>query len=153
VKPGSVLATLGPIGQIPGPKATYASAVVVAVGWFLPVPSLLVALALIAVGTVIAVWACGEGETELGHDAHPIVADEVIGQSIALLLAPHNLLVFFAAFVLFRIFDIAKPLGANQAQNLPGGYGIVADDFLAGIYSFATLQGLLWVAARMGFAL
>jgi phosphatidylglycerophosphatase A len=153
VKPGSVLATLGPIGQIPGPKATYASAVVVAVGWFLPVPSLLVALALIAVGTVIAVWACGEGEKELGHDAHPIVADEVIGQSIALLLAPHSLLAFFAAFVLFRIFDIAKPLGANQAQNLPGGYGIVADDFLAGIYSFATLQGLLWVAARKFAAL
>jgi len=153
VKPGSVLATLGPIGQIPGPKATYASAVVVAIGWFLPVPSLLVALLLIALGTVVAIWACGEGEKELGHDAHPIVADEVIGQSIALLLAPHSLLVFFAAFVLFRIFDIAKPLGANQAQNLPGGYGIVADDFLAGIYSFATLQGLLWVAARMGFAL
>ena len=153
MKPATVLATLGPIGSIPGPKATYASAVVVAIGWFLPVPSLLVALLLIALGTVIAVWACSEGEKELGHDAHPIVADEVIGQSIALLLAPHSLLVFFAAFVLFRIYDITKPLGANQAQSLPGGFGIVADDFLAGIYSFLTLQVLLWVAARLGFAL
>jgi phosphatidylglycerophosphatase A len=153
VTPGRFLATLGPIGLIPGPKATYASAVVVAIGWFLPVPALWVTLVLIALGTVVAIWACGEGEKELGHDAHPIVADEVIGQSIALLLAPHSLLAFFAAFVLFRIYDIVKPLGANQAQNLPGGVGIVADDFLAGIYAFATLQGLLWVAARVGFAL
>jgi len=153
VKPASVLATLGPIGRIPGPKATYASAVVVAIGWFLPVPSLPIALALIAAGTVVAIWVCSEAEKELGHDAHPIVADEVIGQSIALVLAPHHWIAFAAAFVLFRIFDIAKPLGANQAQSLPGGQGIVADDFLAGIYSFATLQGLLWVAARMGFQL
>ena len=147
------LATLGPIGSIPGPKATYASAVVVAIGWFLPVPSLPVALLLIALGTVAAIWVCGEAEKELGHDAHPIVADEVIGQSIALLLAPHSWIAFAAAFVLFRIYDIAKPLGAHQAQSLPGGQGIVADDFLAGIYSFATLQGLLWVAARMGIAI
>jgi len=153
VKPATVLATLGPIGKIPGPKATYASAVVVAIGWFLPVPSLWVALALIALGTVVAVWACGEGEKELGHDAHPIVADEVIGQSIALLLAPHHWIAFAGAFFLFRVYDIAKPLGANQAQSLPGGQGIVADDFLAGLYSFATLQLLLWVAARAGFHL
>ena len=153
MKPATVLATLGPIGRIPGPKATYASAVVVAIGWFLPPQSLPVALVLIALGTVVAVWVCGEAEKELGHDAHPIVADEVIGQSIALLLAPHSWIAFLAAFVLFRIYDIAKPLGAHQAQSLPGGQGIVADDFLAGIYSFATLQGLLWVAARMGIAI
>lgn len=153
MKPASILATLGPVGALPGPKATYASAVVVAVGWFLPVPPLWMALAAIAVGTGIAIWACDEAEKELGHDAHPIVADEVIGQSLALLLCPHSWVAFLAAFVLFRIYDILKPLGAHQAQSLPGGQGIVADDFLAGLYSLATLQLLLWVAGRMGIAL
>ena len=148
----SQLATLGPIGRLPGPKATWASAVTVAIGWFLPVPSLPIALLLIAAGTAFAVWVCGEAEKELGHDAHPIVADEVIGQSLALVLVPHHWAAFAVAFVLFRIYDIMKPFGANQLQSLPGGQGIVADDFLAGIYSLATLQILLWVArAKLGF--
>ncbi len=142
----SQLATLGPIGRLPGPKATWASLVTVAIGWFLPVPSLPIAVLLIAAGTGFAVWVCGEAEKELGHDAHPIVADEVIGQSIALVLVPHSWIAFSAAFVLFRIYDIIKPFGAHQAQSLPGGQGIVADDFLAGIYSVLTLHALIWVA-------
>jgi phosphatidylglycerophosphatase A len=149
----SQLATLGPIGRLPGPKATYASFVVVVIGWFLPVPALPIALLLIAAGTALAVWLCGEAEKELGHDAHPIVADEVIGQSLALVLVPHSWIAFAAAFVLFRIYDIIKPFGANQLQSLPGGQGIVADDFLAGIYSVVTLHALIWLAARMGFHL
>lgn len=153
MKTASILATLGPVGALPGPKATYASAVVVAIGWFLPVPPLWMALVLIAVGTVFAIWLCTEAEKELGHDAHPIVADEVIGQSLTLLFCPHSWVAFGAAFVLFRIFDVIKPFGANAAQRLPGGQGIVADDFLAGLYSLATLQLLLFVAGRMGIAL
>jgi phosphatidylglycerophosphatase A len=153
VKLARFLATLGPIGSLPGPKATWASAVVVGIGWFLPVPPLWLALVLLMLGTSIAVWASGEAEKEMGHDAHGIVADEVIGQSIALLLVPHSWLAFAAAFVLFRIFDVIKPFGAHRAQSLPGGQGIVADDFLAGIYSVVTLHGLLWVAARTGFTL
>ena len=127
-----VVATLGPVGYAPIAPATVASFVVALVGWFLPVPSLPIALCILA--------ACTVAEDELGHDAHPIVADEVIGQSIALLFAPHQPLVFFAAFVLFRIFDVLKPLGAHQAQALPGGWGIVADDVIAGLTSCGVLQ-------------
>ena len=66
--------------------------------------------------------------SRLGHDAKPIVLDELIGQTLALLGAPRQALAFAAAFVLFRLFDIWKPLGACQAQSLPGGVGVVADD-------------------------
>ncbi len=138
------LATLGPIGYVPIAPATAASFVVAALGWFIPAWPLPLALCALGVGTAIAVPICGEAEKDLGHDAHPIVADEVVGQSIALLLAPHTWWAFGAAFTLFRIFDVWKPLGARQAQALPGGLGIVVDDVIAGLTALGVLQLGLW---------
>jgi phosphatidylglycerophosphatase A len=141
------LATLGPVGYAPIAPATAASAVVVAIAWFLPVPPLWVALGLLLIGIVVASLIANEAEKELGHDAHPIVIDEVVGQSIALLFAPHNVWAFAASLVLFRIFDVWKPLGANQAQKLPGGWGIVADDVIAGLTACGVLQVGLWAVS------
>jgi len=75
----------------------------------------------------------------------------VIGQSIALLFAPHRIAVFVAAFLLFRLFDIWKPLGAREAQALPGGWGVVADDAIAGLTTLLALQALLFAQARLGW--
>jgi len=150
-RPATWLATLGPVGYAPVAPATAASAAVVAVGWFVPVLPLAGALALLAVGTLVAVWAAGEAEKELGHDAGPIVIDELIGQSIALFFAPHRIFVYVAAFLLFRLFDIWKPLGAHQAQSLPGGWGVVADDAIAGATSLLALQALLLAQAKFGW--
>lgn len=147
------LATLGPIGYAPIAPATAASAVVALIGWFLPVPPLPLALALIAAGAVIAGWLCGEAEKTLGHDAHPIVADEVIGQSLALVLVPHHALAFVASFVLFRIFDVWKPLGAHQAQSLPGGLGVLMDDVIAGVTACLAFHGAAWGARAAGMPL
>ena len=144
-----VLSTLGFVGYLPVASATWASAVVTLVGYFLPALPLAIAIALILAGGAAAVWICGEAEKELGHDAHPIVADEVVGQSIALLGAPHDPIYFAASFVLFRIFDIWKPLGAREAQKLPGGFGIVADDVIAGHTACLALHLIWGLAARL----
>lgn len=144
-----VLATLGPVGYLPIAPATWASAVVVAVGWFIPAPGIGVALALIVVGMLVGFWICGEAEKSLGHDAHPIVWDELIGQSLALLWVPHRLVAFVAAFFLFRLFDIWKPLGAREIQRLPGGYGVMADDVIAGLTACAVLHAGLRLAGRL----
>ncbi|HET9326221.1 MAG TPA: phosphatidylglycerophosphatase A [Candidatus Eisenbacteria bacterium] len=144
------LATLGPIGYFPIACATLASLVVTVIGWFLPVPPLPWAIAAIVVGGLIAVPICTYAEKDLGHDAHPIVIDEVIGQSIALLLVPHTWQAFLAAFLLFRLFDVWKPLGARESQAWPGGWGIVGDDTIAGLASFAVMQLGLWAFARLG---
>ena len=111
------LATLGPAGYAPIAPATAGSALIALIGWFLPVPPLALTIVLLLLGTLIAVWVAGEAEKTLGHDAKPIVIDEAVGQSLALLFVPHVWWAFAAAFLLFRIFDIWKPLGANQAQN------------------------------------
>jgi phosphatidylglycerophosphatase A len=146
-------ATLGPVGYAPIAPATVGSLVTAMIGWFLPVPALPVVVAAIVLGTALAVWVCGEAEKDLGHDAHPIVADEVIGQGLALLGAPHSLIAFGAAFVLFRVFDVWKPLGAHQAQRLPGGLGVVADDVIAGLTSCVTLHLIRWGLSRLGVSI
>ena len=148
--PARLLATLGPVGYAPLAPATAASAVVALAGWFIPPPALPVALLLLFVGTAVAVWACGEAEKTLGHDAKPIVADEVVGQSLALLFVPREPFVFAAAFVLFRIFDVWKPLGAREIQRLPGGMGVVADDVVAGLTACGVLHAALWILRQVG---
>ncbi len=145
------LALLGPAGLSPVAPATAGSALVTVIAWFLPVPAFPVFLGLLAVGTLIAVWAAGEAEKELGHDAKPICIDEAVGQSLSLMFVPHTIGAFAAAFFLFRAFDVWKPLGAREAQNLPGGWGVVADDFIAGLVTCAAMQGVLWTARHFGW--
>jgi phosphatidylglycerophosphatase A len=144
------IATLGPVGSSPVAPATGASAIVALVGYFLPVPVLAVALALILAGAALAVWSAGEAEKTLGHDAKPIVIDEVVGQSLALLLVPHAPLAFLASFFLFRVFDVWKPLGAREIQALPGGWGVVADDVIAGLTACGAFHLGLWGLHRLG---
>jgi phosphatidylglycerophosphatase A len=150
---GKWLAMLGPVGLVPGPRATYGSAVVAAVGYFLPVPPLWLFFVLLALGALVAVWAAGEAEHELGHDANAISIDEAIGMSLTLVLVPHTPLAFFAAFALFRVFDIWKPLGANEAQKLPGGWGVVADDAIAGVVACLAFHLLRFALIRSGHPL
>ena len=130
-------------GFFPIAPATFASALVTLAVWFLvPVNPLMegaVALALVP----ISVWSAHQAEKRLGHDAHPIVIDEVLGQWLALLAMPRTAIWMGAGFLLFRFFDIVKPLGVYRLQSLPGGWGIVADDTLAGIYSRLVLAAAL----------
>ncbi|HTR97066.1 MAG TPA: phosphatidylglycerophosphatase A [Candidatus Acidoferrales bacterium] len=149
----TALAMLGPTGLVPGPHATYGSFVIALIGFFLPVPPLWLFGVLLAIGTAVAVWAAGEAEHVLGHDANAISIDEAIGQSIALLWVPHSWIAFGAAFVLFRVVDVWKPLGAREVQKLPGGWGVVADDVIAGIVACAAFHALRFGLARLGHPL
>ena len=71
--------------------------------------------------------------------------DEMVGVWIPLLAVPDNdkwIWYVVAAFVLFRAFDIAKPLGIRKMESLRGGVGVMMDDILAGVYSFILLAGV-----------
>jgi phosphatidylglycerophosphatase A len=68
-------------------------------------------------------------------DPQIVVVDEVIGQWITLAgAATFTWKTYLAAFVLFRLLDMWKPAPARQFENFPGGWGIVADDVMAGVY-------------------
>ncbi len=77
-------------------------------------------------------------------DNGSIVIDEFVGQWITLLAAPHTLICTAAGFFIFRIFDILKPPPIRLIEKrIRGGHGVMADDAVAGIYSWLTLQALI----------
>jgi len=87
------------------------------------------------------IWAAGVTACESQQkDPQFVVVDEVLGQWLALAGARSlNLKSWIAAFLLFRLFDIWKPMPVRQLEALPGGTGIVADDLMAGIYAALVL--------------
>jgi phosphatidylglycerophosphatase A len=143
-RPAVWIATGFGIGFIPFAPATWASLAVTLVLLALPggvsAPALAVAIAALL---PLAVWASGEAERELGRDAHPIVIDEVVGMLVTVWAVPfagRAALALGLGFVLFRAFDIVKPFPIRQSQELPGGWGVVVDDLLAGIASNLCLR-------------
>lgn len=56
----------------------------------------------------------------------------------------NDLTILFTGFILFRFFDILKPLGIKRIQELKGGAGILADDLLAGLYALISLKTLIF---------
>ena len=92
---------------------------------------------------LIGVWCSNYVDAVWGKDSSKVVIDEVAGIAIALLYVPHNIIYLFVGLILFRFFDIVKPLGIKKLESLPKGWGVMADDILAGIYSLILVQLLL----------
>ena len=149
------VATLFGVGRLPVAPATWASFVVaLALVPFRGALTPWIAAVLAAVLLPVAIAASHEAERTLGHDAKPIVIDEVVGMLVGAIglrpqAGPAGLVGLAALFVLFRVFDIAKPWPVGRAQDLPGGYGVVADDLLAGAYTALALWLLSGVFAAM----
>ena len=97
--------------------------------------------ALAVIVSVPAIWAAGATARQAKiKDPQFVVVDEVVGQWLALAGARAlNWKAWLAAFLLFRLFDIWKPFPVRQAESLPGGLGIVADDLMAGLYAALVL--------------
>lgn len=146
--PASFLASLLGVGFIPGAPGTYGSIFAAAVYLLLPAalfmpanwPLYWLGLAFLVSAAVLV---SGQAERKLGHDAPQIVIDEAAGYFLAVALLPHSLAVAAYALVLFRAFDIIKPWPVNVSQRLRAGWGIVADDLLAGVYANIIIQIML----------
>ena len=100
--------------------------------------------ALIAISAVVGVWACGKTAHDLGVADHgAIVWDEVVAFWLVLLFVPAGLAAQFAAFVVFRFFDIVKPPPIRHYDaKLESGFGVMFDDLLAALYTL--LLFALW---------
>ena len=95
-----------------------------------------------------AAWVAGRAEILLEElDPRPIVIDEMAGFLISLLWLPLNPLTLCLGFGLFRLFDIVKPPPISSVEKrMRGGWGVVIDDVLAGVFTNAVLRLLLIVA-------
>ena len=99
--------------------------------------------ALVAVG----VWAASAAERDYGQiDPPAVVIDEVAGMFVTLLWLPVGWVGALVGFLAFRFFDIVKPYPARAAERLPGGWGVMTDDLVAGVYAALTVRALAWIA-------
>lgn len=142
------------------------------VWWPLAVDSFRILLAVVAVSVgILGVWSAGRVSRSFGQkDPQIVVVDEISGQFLVFALslgawldsrptehplisawmvptlAAVNWKYLVVGFILFRVLDIWKPFPARRAERLPGGWGIMADDWVAGVYAALGL----WAVRAMG---
>ncbi|MFH1714609.1 MAG: phosphatidylglycerophosphatase A [Elusimicrobiota bacterium] len=128
------------VGYLPYAPGTWASIVALIFFWFVPINSFLDIFILLG-ATIMSIFIATKAEAYWGvHDDKRIVIDEWIGCGWAICLIPHEYKYYLAALALFRVFDITKPFFIKKAELLKRGYGIMADDVVAGICAAIVLR-------------
>ena len=138
------------VGLLPGPHGTYGSVLFAGLVWLWMGHA---GAALCGVGylaftacfTLLAVWlthlALARRVFGASHDPGRIVIDEAAGFLFAAYgVEPGQWPQFLAALAAFRLFDILKPFPVNVSQRLPGAWGVVVDDVLAGLYALGLVR-------------
>ncbi len=129
-------------GLAPKAPGTFGSVVGALIAWCMLwlAPMHYVLLTIIMFG--IGVWLCGASSAKLGvHDHSGIVWDEIVGMMITYFLIPKGWIWLVLGFMLFRFFDVLKPWPISWLdKRVHGGFGIMIDDVIAGVFSLAVLQ-------------
>ena len=134
------LATVCGVGYLPVAPGTWATAVGVAIAYYfgnnLPVYTIVLLVLLI-----LGIMTSGAVEKLLNEkDPGIVVIDEVVGIMIALWGLPLIWAVMICGFFLFRAFDMFKIYPINKLEAQPGGWGIMLDDCMAGVYTNIILR-------------
>ena len=129
----------GYVPKLPGTAGT-----VVGILLYVPMRELGVVayLGVTAVLFLAGTWLCGKTARDLGVHDHPvIVCDEIVGFLVTMIAVPRGWPWILAGFILFRLFDIWKPWPIRWVdRRISGGFGIMLDDVIAGVYGLAGLQ-------------
>lgn len=125
--------------KAPGTFGTLAAIPVFYLMQPLPIVSYLVLTAFLF---ILGIWFCQKTVDWLQQDdPSAIVWDEIVGYLITMAAAPSGWLWIVLGFVLFRLFDIVKPWPVSLAdKKLHGGFGVMLDDVIAGLYALLVLQ-------------
>ena len=134
-----IIASFLGTGFFPVASGSFASLIAIVLFWIIPLANWIWILILVPV-FIIGVVASSKVEIDKGKDPKIVVIDEITGQWVALLFLPRTIPVLIAALFLFRFFDITKLYPANKMEQLKGGFGIMMDDLVAGIYTNVVLQ-------------
>ncbi len=132
-------------GFSPIAPGTAGTIVTILIMTLLPELSILKQLFLIVLVTFSGVYCAFQLESIWEKDSQKITIDEAAGMLIAVFALPKTLPIWAAAFVLFRVFDIFKPTPIRTVEYLPGGWGVMADDVIAGIYANLCCWLLIWL--------
>lgn len=137
------IATVFGIGYVPVAPGTFGSIAGLLLWMALPESTVVQA------GTIVALLVLGSVAGNMaehhfgGTDPRQVIIDEVMGMLITLFLNPVGLKGVFVGFLFFRAADVIKPYPANRLERLPGGIGVMADDFMAAVYANLALRAAL----------
>lgn len=125
---------LGYLTKFPGTLCSFVSLFLI---WFIKLKfSMEIVLSIFFFSLIISIFFISKVTKFLNEkDPSIIVIDEYIGQFTALLFCKENILEYFLAFLLFRIFDIIKPFPINWIDSREGSFFVILDDILAGLYA------------------
>jgi phosphatidylglycerophosphatase A len=142
---GVFIATCAYVGYAPVAPGTFGSAIGLAVFYVVRHQrSTTVEVAAIVALAAVGLWSATEAEHHFGGiDPGPVVIDEVVGMLITLAFIPVNMAGAIVAFLIFRFLDVVKPWPARRLEQLPGGFGVVLDDMMAGVYGNIVMWGLV----------
>jgi len=134
-------------GCAPKAPGTFGTLAAIPFWWlFLQDVPLIPYLCVLIAGFAFGVYLCEQTSKDLGvHDHGGIVWDEWIGLWITYLALPAGIEWIIIGFALFRFFDILKPWPIKWLdEKVHGGFGIMIDDVLAGIFALGCVQGIFW---------
>lgn len=138
-------------GMAPVAPGTFGTLAAIPV-WFLLPNNLWVYLITVAVLFAVGVWLCERCSQSLGEHDHPgIVFDEWVGYFITMIAVPKSIWLIALGFVLFRLFDVLKPWPIGELdKRVSGGFGIMIDDVIAGIFAGISLHLILLLLGYFG---
>ena len=98
---------------------------------------------------LLGIWSASAAERVTGKkDPGSVVIDEVLGMLVTLAFLDVTMAAAAVGFLLFRVFDVVKPFPAGRLEHLPGGFGVMMDDAMAGLYAHVVLRLLLTFRAE-----
>lgn len=140
-----IIATGFYVGYAPFAPGTVGSLLGLFLYWLVPKSDSVYSLIAFVLLFFVGVWSASEVEKESGKDAKIIVIDEILGMLITLIFFEKSLKGLAIGFVVFRLFDIIKLYPAKLSERLPGGWGVMMDDVIAGIYSAIVLRLIFYL--------
>jgi phosphatidylglycerophosphatase A len=126
------------LGSGYAPLAPGTAGSLVGLALFLPLRQLTPALQLVSTAIVFLAGVAASSTVAARVDRKDpglVVVDEVVGMWVTLLFLPWTLTTAVVGFLAFRIMDVWKPYPARELEALPGGWGIMSDDLMAGVYA------------------
>jgi len=132
-------------GYIPFAPGTFGSLMALAIYLIPGFENPTILLTFISLFSIIGIYVGNKFEKVYGKDPAQCTIDEMVGMWITLLFIPKYVWYILFAFIIWRILDIIKPFPANIFEKINGGWGIMLDDIMAGLYSLVLVHIIIYL--------